>query len=114
MDPEPRWLGRLRTVATLLDDSVPVPGTGRRVGLDPILGMLPIAGDLAAGVLSLSIVALSAWHGVRKRTLLRMLGNIAIDVCIGALPVIGDLFDAYWKANVRNVELAAAELERQS
>jgi len=114
MDADPPWIARIRTIATVLDESVPIPGTNVRVGLDPILGLLPVAGDLAAGVLSLLIVAISAWRGVRQRTLVRMRGNIAIDVVVGSVPVVGDLFDVYWKANVRNVELAAADLERRS
>lgn len=112
MDAEPQWLERLRTLATALDESIRIPGTDFRVGIDPLLGVLPVAGDLAAGVLSLAIVAVAAWNGVSKLTVLRMLGNIAIDVLIGAVPVVGDAFDIFWKANVRNVELAAADLER--
>ena len=111
MDGEPRWLERLRTLATALDESLRIPGTDFRVGIDPLLGVVPIAGDVAAGVLSLVIVAVAAWKGVSKLTLLRMLANVAIDVVGGAVPVVGDLFDVYWKANVRNVELAAADLE---
>ena len=111
MDGEPRWLERLRTLATALDESLRIPGTDFRVGIDPLLGVVPIAGDVAAGVLSLVIVAVAAWKGVSKLTLLRMLVNVAIDVVGGAVPVVGDLFDVYWKANVRNVELAAADLE---
>jgi hypothetical protein len=114
MDTDPPWLARLRTLATALDESVPVPGTGFRIGIDPLLGLLPVVGDVAAGALSLVIVAVAAWHGVRKRTLVRMLGNIAADTLVGSVPVVGDLFDAYWKANVRNVDLAAADLERRA
>jgi len=114
MDPDPPWIARLRTLATALDESVPIPGTGVKIGLDPLLGLLPVAGDVAASVLSLVIVAVSARRGVRKRTLVRMLGNIAVDVVVGSVPVFGDLFDVYWKANVRNVELAAADVERRS
>ena len=111
MDGEPRWLERLRTLATALDESLRIPGTDFRVGIDPLLGVVPIAGDVAAGVLSLVIVAVAAWKGVSKLTLLRMLANVAIDVVGGAVPVVGDAFDVYWKANVRNVELAAADIE---
>ena len=111
MDTEPPWLARLRRLATALDESVPVPGTGVTVGIDPLLGVLPVAGDIVAGLLSLGIVAVSARHGVRKRTLVRMLANIGVDVALGSVPVVGDLFDVYWKANVRNVELAAADCQ---
>ncbi|WP_254273696.1 DUF4112 domain-containing protein [Haloarcula marina] len=111
MDTEPKALGRIRTVARLLDESVRVPVVGIRVGIDPILGVLPVAGDLLAGVCSLYIVAEAVRLGVSKRTLFRMLLNVALDVAVGAVPLVGDLFDAFWKANVRNAELVAAELE---
>jgi hypothetical protein len=108
MDTEPAALGRIRTVAHILDESVRVPGTTLRVGLDPIIGLLPVAGDFATAVCSLYIVAEAIRLGVPKRTLLRLLVNIAVDMLFGSVPVVGDLFDAYWKANVKNAELVAA------
>ncbi|KOX93756.1 hypothetical protein AMS69_07490 [Haloarcula rubripromontorii] len=114
MDTEPAALGRIRTVAHILDESVRIPGTRFRVGLDPILGLLPIAGDVAMALCSLYIVAEAVRLGVPKRTVVRLLANIAVDATVGSVPVVGDLFDAYWKANVRNAELvAAAVAERQ-
>jgi hypothetical protein len=97
---------RMRFVSRLLDDRVRLPGTDFRVGLDPVLGALPGAGDAVAAGLSLYVVAESARLGVPFTTLLRMLANVAIDVAVGSVPVVGVLFDAVWKANVRNVELA--------
>jgi hypothetical protein len=108
MDTEPAALGRIRTVAHILDESVRIPGTRFRIGLDPILGLLPVAGDIAMALCSLYIVAEAIRLGVAKRTVVRLLANIAVDVLFGSVPVVGDLFDAYWKANVRNAELAAA------
>ncbi|GGN85271.1 MULTISPECIES: DUF4112 domain-containing protein [Haloarcula] len=113
MDGEPSSLGRLRTLAHLLDESVRVPGVGVHVGLDPLLGLLPVAGDVVTGLCSLYIVLEAGRLGVSRRALARMLLNVALDVGIGAVPVVGDLFDAIWKANVRNVDLAVADLERQ-
>jgi len=101
---------RIRTVAYVLDRSVRVPGTNFRVGLDPILGVLPVAGDIVAAGLSLYIVLESARLGVSRPTLLRMLVNIAVDAAGGSIPFAGDLFDTMWKANERNVELALEEL----
>jgi hypothetical protein len=103
---------RMRFVARVLDDSVRVPGTDFRIGLDPLLGLLPGAGDAVSGALSLYIVVESARLGVSYRTLVRMLAHIAIDVAGGSVPVVGDLFDAVWKANTRNVGLALADLTR--
>ena len=101
---------RMRFVSRLLDESVRVPGTEFEVGLDPLLGALPGAGDAVAAGLSLYIVLESARLGVSFTTLIRMLANVAVDVAVGSVPVVGVLFDALWKANVRNVELALSDL----
>jgi hypothetical protein len=101
---------RMASVSRLLDERVRIPGTGFDVGLDPILGAIPGAGDAVAAGLSLYIVLESARLGVSFTTLLRMLANVAIDVAVGSVPVVGVLFDALWKANVRNVELALEDL----
>jgi len=101
---------RMRFVAHVLDESVRIPGTSFRVGLDPILGLLPVVGDVASGCLSLYIVLESARLGVSTRTLVRMFANIALDVVAGSVPLVGDLFDAAWRANTRNVALALADL----
>ena len=110
MDTEPAALDRIRTVAHILDESVRIPGTTLRVGLDPIVGLLPVAGDFATAVCSLYIVAEAVRLGVPKRTLIRLLANIALDMLVGSVPVVGDLFDAYWKANVKNADLVAAAI----
>jgi len=98
-------LERCRLVGTALDDAIPVPGTDRRIGLDPILGVLPVAGDAVAAVASSYIVLEAARLGVPSSTLARMGANVALDFGIGSIPVVGDLFDAGFKANKRNVEL---------
>ena len=108
MDTEPAALGRIRTVAHTLDNSVRIPGTTLRVGLDPIVGLLPVAGDFVTAVCSLYILAEAVRLGVPKRTVVRLLANIAVDAVLGSMPVVGDLFDAYWKANVKNAELVTA------
>lgn len=103
-------VARMRTVATLLDDSIRVPGTDIRFGIDPLLGVLPGAGDTVAAGLSLYIVYESVRLGVPTPTIARMLANIAIDAVVGSVPLVGDLFDAAFKANRRNVELALRSL----
>ena len=103
-------LERMDAAATLLDDGMRVPGTDFEFGLDPVLGILPVAGDTVATVISLYIVVEAARAGVSKLTLLRMGLNIAVDYATGLIPVAGDLFDAYWKANRRNVDLAKRDL----
>ncbi|WP_380674451.1 DUF4112 domain-containing protein [Salinigranum sp. GCM10025319] len=102
---------RMRFVTRLLDESVRVPGTEFDVGLDPLLSALPgNVGDAVGAGLSLYIVLESARLGVSYTTLLRMLANITVDVAVGSVPIVGVLFDAVWKANVRNLELALEEL----
>ena len=103
-------LARMRTVARILDDSIRVPGTSYRIGLDPLLGVVPGAGDALAAGLSLYIVFESARLGVSYTTLVRMLANVSVDVAGGSVPLLGDVFDAAWKANVRNVKLAVSDL----
>ncbi|WP_247007509.1 DUF4112 domain-containing protein [Halorientalis litorea] len=107
-------LERLRTVAYILDESIRVPGTEFRVGLDPLLSAVPVVGDVLSGGLSLYIVAESAYLGVPFTTVVRMLGNIAVDVAGGSLPFVGTLFDAVWKTNKRNVDLLVSELESKA
>jgi hypothetical protein len=102
---------RMRFVARLLDDSVRVPGTRLRVGLDPILGVVPGAGDAIAAALSIYIVLESARLGVPFLTLLRMVANVSLDFAVGSVPLLGTLFDAVWKANRRNLRLALSHLE---
>ena len=98
-------LSRARTLATLLDSSIPIPGTSRRIGLDPLLGLIPVVGDYAGALLSSYIVIAAAQAGAPSFTLIRMIGNIALDTLVGSVPLVGDLFDAGWKSNVKNVSL---------
>lgn len=101
---------RMRFVARLLDDSIEVPGTGYRIGLDPIVGVLPGAGDAVTAGLSMYIVLESARLGVSHETLLKMLANVSLDVAGGSIPVLGGFFDVLWKANERNLELLMEDL----
>ena len=98
-------LARVRVLARALDSAVGIPGTGMRVGLDPLLGLIPGAGDLAGAALSGYIVLTGVRLGAPRTVVLRMIGNVALDTLVGTVPVLGDLFDAGWKSNVRNVAL---------
>jgi hypothetical protein len=105
-------LARVETMTRLLDEAIRVPGTNFRVGLDPILGILPIAGDAVATILSLYPVVEAYRLGVPKRTLATMVTMVAIDAFAGSVPILGDVFDAYWKANRRNYRLLEGQLGR--
>lgn len=101
--PLPEWARRL---ATLLDSAVKIPGTDIRIGLDPILGLLlPELGDALTGTLSLTLLLLAFRERVPKLVIGRMLLNIAIDALLGAVPVLGDLFDFGFRANEKNLAL---------
>ena len=96
---------RVDALAHLLDNSIPVPGTGMRFGLDAVIGLVPGVGDAAGALLSSWIVLEGARLGAGITVVLRMLLNVAIEAVVGAIPFLGDLFDAGWKANVRNIRL---------
>lgn len=101
---------RVRRVAYLLDESVPVPGTEYRVGVDPLLSAVPGVGDALSAAVSLYIVAESARLGVPFTTLVKMLATVTVDTAGGMLPVVGPVFDAVFKSNKWNVELLLDEL----
>jgi hypothetical protein len=98
-------LGGARAFAHLLDDSVRIPGLGVRFGLDAVIGLVPGLGDLAGAILSGYVVLLGARLGAPRSVVLRMLGNVAVETVVGSVPLLGDLFDVGWKANLRNVAL---------
>ena len=105
---EKRESSRLRFIRKLsyyLDNSIGIPGTGYRVGLDAIIGLMPGLGDLVGGILSAYIVYEASRLGVPKKTLLHMTYNVAVETMIGAVPIVGDVFDAAWKANTKNIFL---------
>jgi hypothetical protein len=113
-DPDANQVNRLQRLSYLLDQSIPIPGTGYRIGLDPILGLFPAWGDAAGAVLSVYIVVNALQLGVSKSVLLKMLSNILLETLVGVVPVLGDIFDATWKANLRNMQLLETHLDSPS
>ncbi|MBE9186110.1 DUF4112 domain-containing protein [Microcoleus sp. LEGE 07076] len=103
-------LRRLRRISHLLDNAIPIPGTKYRIGLDPILGLIPGGGDLVGSIFAGYVVFKSAQMGVPQETLVKMAANIVLDTVAGTVPVAGDLLDVAWKANVKNLELLDAHL----
>lgn len=98
-------LARMRFLSRLLDNSILLPG-GYRIGLDPIIGLVPAVGDLLASTLSFWLIYDAARLGLKKRVLLHMVGNVIVESLFGAVPLLGDVVDAAWKANARNMRLA--------
>jgi hypothetical protein len=101
--PIPPWAVQL---ARILDDAVSIPGTHIGIGLDAILGFfLPTVGDAATGIASLALLVLGFQMRVPRVVLLRMVFNIALDTLLGSVPLLGDIFDLFWRSNRRNLEL---------
>lgn len=98
-------LDRLRRLVWWLDESIRIPGTRIRIGLDPILGLIPGLGDAVGALLSAVILVEAFRRRAPRATLVRIVGNIILDTTLGAVPVLGDGFDAVWKSNRRNLQL---------
>jgi hypothetical protein len=104
-------LERLRRIGYLLDNSIPIPGTGYRVGLESIIGLVPGLGDLVGGGFSAWIILQAAKLGAPPSLLARMGWNLLVDTVVGTIPLLGDLFDAGFKANLRNLALLDRHLQ---
>jgi uncharacterized protein DUF4112 len=100
----------VRVLARVLDSAIPIPGTSWKIGFDPIVGLIPGIGDLISAVLSGYIILEAARAEVPTLTLAKMLGNVGIDTLFSAVPAFGDVFDAAWKSNMRNVALLERHL----
>jgi hypothetical protein len=99
-------------IASLLDDMWRIPGTRIRFGLDALIGWIPGIGDVMAAVASCVIVFASWRRGVAPVTLTRMVTNILLETVVGGVPVVGDLFHVFWKANRRNYRILLREKEQ--
>ncbi len=108
-DRRDRMARNLERVAWLMDRAIHVPGTRIRVGLDAILGLLPLGGDAITGLVQAGLVLVALRHyKVPKTVAARMVFNVLLDTAVGAIPLLGDLFDIHFKANTRNVQLLEA------
>ncbi|HUC97561.1 MAG TPA: DUF4112 domain-containing protein [Candidatus Polarisedimenticolaceae bacterium] len=113
-DAAPRLFARF--LAELLDQRFTIPGTSIRIGLDPLIGLIPGIGDTLANLAGSAILFIGAKFNLPKVVLLRMALNIALNTLIGAIPFVGDLFSIWFRSNVRNVQLLEryASQHRQS
>lgn len=105
-------LVRLEALARVMDSAVRIPGTEVRMGFDALLGLVPVLGDAVAGAISSYLIWEAKKLGVPKWVLARMIANTAIDTALGAVPVVGDLFDVAYRSNSRNVALLRRHLEK--
>jgi Domain of unknown function (DUF4112) len=98
-------LKRMRQLSRLLDSAIVIPGTKQRMGIDPILGLIPGGGDTVSAALSSYIIVEAALMGLPRSSLMRMVLNIALDTLVGSVPILGDVFDVFSKANLRNMQI---------
>jgi hypothetical protein len=106
-------LARLEALARLMDSAFVIPGTGIRMGLDGLIGLLPVAGDLIAGVVSSYLIWEARQLGASRWVIGRMMANTALDTLVGAVPVVGDAFDILFRANLKNMALLRRHLEKR-
>lgn len=100
-----------KALARVMDAAFQIPGTNVRVGLDSILGLIPVVGDVLGSVIGSYIVLVAAKLGVSRVVLWRMMLNLGIDTVVGLVPLVGDALDVAWKANVKNAELLERALQ---
>src|SRR5256885_709629 len=106
-------LVRLEALARLMDSAFTIPGTNIRMGLDGLIGLLPVAGDLVAGIVSSYLIWEARQLGASRWVLGRMMANTALDTLVGAVPVVGDAFDILFRANLKNMALLRRHLEKR-
>jgi hypothetical protein len=104
-----QWVQR---ISNLMDEKFRFPGTNFRFGLDPLLNLIPVAGDLSGFLISAVLVITMAQHGASRKLIILMTLNILLDLTIGAIPIIGQVFDFFFKANKRNIRLLRDHYER--
>lgn len=110
VDLEDERLRRLNALGHFLDNSIRIPGVGYRVGYDAVIGLIPGVGDLIGFALSIYIVLAATRYRLPASTVLRMVLNVGLETLLGTVPLVGDLFDATYKSNARNLDLLRAHL----
>lgn len=101
----PKDIQFAKRLVWIMDEWVRVPIINKRVGLDPIIGLIPGVGDVATGLVSLFIVFSLVRHGAPAKLVLKMLFNVLLDLVIGGIPVLGDVWDFFFQANLKNLRL---------
>ena len=102
----------MEMMAKLLDSAFVIPGTNQRVGIDAIIGLIPGLGDVATTLLSSYVIWEARKLGVSRLAIGRMLSNLAIHATVGAIPIVGDVVDAFFRVNQRNMRIVNAQLGR--
>ena len=103
---------RIEALERLLEGLIEVPGLGRKVGLDAVIGLVPVVGDVVTALMGLYLVWEARNLGMPKWQLWRMAGNVGFDSLVGAVPVAGDLFDFLYRSNTRNLKIVRRHLDK--
>lgn len=103
---------RVETLEMLLERSFVIPGINRPVGLDAIVGLVPVVGDIIAGLMGSYLIWEARNLGMPKWQLWRMAGNIGVDTALGAIPLVGDAFDLFFRSNTRNLRIIKRHLDK--
>lgn len=106
-------IARLDALARVMDSAFQIPGTNIRMGVDALLGLLPVVGDAISATISSYLIWEAKQMGASKVLLARMAGNVAVDTVIGAVPFAGDIFDVAYKANLKNIALLKKHVDKQ-
>lgn len=103
---------RIETLELLLERSFTIPGINRPVGLDAIVGLMPVVGDVVTAVMGAYIIWEARNLGMPKWKLWRMMGNLGVDTALGAIPLVGDAFDFLFRSNTRNLRIIRKHLDK--
>lgn len=106
-------LARVRKLSDWLDTAIRIPVVGYRIGWDTVIGLVPGVGDVATATMSIWVIHEARQLGVSRWTLIRMLGNTTVDTVLGSVPVVGDLFDAAFRSNQKNLKLLEKALSKR-
>jgi hypothetical protein len=113
--PDPTQFRGLEQLAWLMDRAIKIPGTNITVGLDALLGLLPVGGDVMTGLIQTAIVLIAMYqYRVPRAVAARMAANVLLDTALGAIPFVGDAFDVFFKANTRNIKLLQEVQQQRS
>lgn len=106
-------VARMEALARLMDGAFVLPGTNIRLGLDAIIGLVPVAGDVISGLISSYLIWEARQLGASRWVIARMAANTLLDTAVGAIPVVGDAFDVVFRANMKNMALLRRHMEKR-
>lgn len=103
---------RVEMLEVVLERSFVIPGINRQVGLDAIVGLIPVVGDIITGIMGAYLIWEARNLGMPKWKIWRMMGNLGVDTALGAIPLVGDAFDLFFRSNSRNLKIIKGHLDK--